>query len=43
MLYPARSKRPTEGMYYPAPIGEEEDEEYWRDKLRYEQFCRERS
>jgi hypothetical protein len=29
-------------MRYPAPIGEEEDVEYWRDKLLHEQFCRER-
>jgi hypothetical protein len=32
----------TEGMRYPAPIGEEEDAEYWRDKMLHEQFCRER-
>jgi hypothetical protein len=31
-----------EGMLYPAPIGEEQDADFWRDKLLYENFCSER-
>jgi hypothetical protein len=33
----------TEGMRYPAPIGAEEDEKYWRDGMLHEKFCRQRS